>query len=95
MTADAAAVDPRLTELDGRVIDQIADLEVVRAVENEVGVVGEIEDIGAVDVGDDGSTWTLELMARELAARPPRLWADSRRHRVRRTEPGVGGCSSR
>ena len=51
--ADHAAVDPRLVQLDRRVVDQVARLEVVGAVEDQVGVAHQVEDIGVVDVGDD------------------------------------------
>ena len=51
--ADHAAVDPRLAELDRRVVDQVARLEVVGSVQDQVGVADQVEDIGVVDVGDD------------------------------------------
>ena len=40
-------------ELDRDIVDEIADLEVVGAVENDVGVLRQLQDIGPVDVGDD------------------------------------------
>ena len=51
--ADHAAVDPRLAQLDGRVVDQVAGLEVVGAVEDQVGVADQVEDVGVIQVGDD------------------------------------------
>src|SRR5205823_3491044 len=53
VAADGAAVDPGLAELDGDVVDEVANLEVVRAVEDDVGVLAQLEDVGAIDVGDD------------------------------------------
>ena len=51
--ADDAAEDPGLAELDRGVVDQVAGLEVVGAVQDQVGVAHQVEDVGVVDVGDD------------------------------------------
>ena len=51
--ADHAAEDPGLAQLHRRVVDQVAGLEVVGAVEDQVGVADEVEDVRVVDVGDD------------------------------------------
>src|SRR5205814_8261948 len=69
VTADAAAVDPRLAELHRRVVDQVADLEVIGAVEDNVGVRYQFEDVGAVDVGDDWLDVDLGVDVGELAGR--------------------------
>ena len=53
VTADAAAVNPRLVQLDRHVVDEVADLEIVRAVEDQVGVLAQLDDVRPVDVGDD------------------------------------------
>ena len=46
-------IDPGLAQLHRRVVDQVAGLEVVGAVEDQVGVADQVEDVGVVDVGDD------------------------------------------
>ena len=51
--ADHPAEDPGLVQLHRRVVDQVAGLEVVGPVEDQVGVGDEVEDVGVVDVGDD------------------------------------------
>src|SRR5262249_20740297 len=53
MAADAAAVDPRLVQLDRRIVDEITDLEIISAIEDEVGVLDQLDDVGVVDVGDN------------------------------------------
>ena len=53
VAADEAAVDPRLVQLHGHVVDQVTHLEVVGAVEDQIGVLGQFEDVGPIDVGDD------------------------------------------
>src|SRR5262249_16688969 len=53
VAADAPAVDPRLAELHRRVVDQVANLEIVGPVEDQVGVFHQCQNVGAVDVGDN------------------------------------------
>ena len=51
--ADAAAVDPRQPLMHGRVVEQIAGLEIVGAVEDRIHALAERLDIFRPDMGDD------------------------------------------
>src|SRR5205823_4926833 len=53
VAANAAAVDPRLIQFHSGVVNQVADLEIIGAVENQIGVVDQLGNIRPVDVGDD------------------------------------------
>jgi len=68
VTADAAAVDPRLVQLDCRIIDEIADLEIIGAVEDQVGIPDQFDDVGVVNVGDDGLDVNAGVDGAELAS---------------------------
>lgn len=54
MGADAAGVDPGETEFECEIVEEEAGFEVVGAVEDEIDVLGEAQNIFGGDVGDDG-----------------------------------------
>jgi len=52
--ADASGVDPGEVSFEGEIVDEETGFEVVSAVEEEVDVLGELQDVFGRDVGDDG-----------------------------------------
>ncbi len=64
--ADDGAVDPGAVGLDGQVVDEEAGFEVVGAVEEELGAVGEAFDVGVVDVEDVGLDGDARIDAAEF-----------------------------
>src|SRR5262249_4609183 len=79
VAADAATVDPRLVELHRGVVDQVADLEIVGAVEDQISILHQLDDVGAIDVGDDRLDSDLGVDLPQLASRGLRL-GQVRRH---------------
>ena len=51
--ANRSAIDPGFVQLDGRIVDQVAHLEVVGAIKHEINILHEIDDVGVIDIGHD------------------------------------------
>ena len=77
--ADHAAEDPGLAQLHGRVVDQVAGLEVVGAVEDQVGVATRSRMFVWSMSVTTGSIVDLAVDHAGACARPPRPWAGCRR----------------
>ena len=51
--ADRTAVHPRFAELHGDIVDGVTHLEVIGAIEDEIGILAEFLDVRAIDIGND------------------------------------------
>ena len=96
--ADGGGVDPGDGLLDGEVVDEVAGLEVVGGVEDEVaGARGreQLGDVGGDEVGDVGVDGDAGVEAGDVAARGLGFGQGCRGRRPRRRGPGAGGWRAR
>ena len=63
--AQAAAVDPRNAELDGRVVEQEPRLEIVGAIDQAIDAVQQPLDVRVIDIGDDRFDFDLGIDLRQ------------------------------
>ena len=92
--ADGGGVDPGLGLLDGVVVEEVAGLEVVGGVEDDVAPASRVVDVGGDEIGDVGMDRDAELK-RAILRRAASALGRGGGRRPRRRAPGAGGWWAR